>query len=109
MKIGYTRVSTKDRIFDVQIDALKKAGCKKLYKDVASGARSERLALNEMIANLRSGDVLVTWKLDRLGRSLNHLSGNRNAGKWGSDARVSIEGIPYDVDPELAGENVVLW
>ena len=75
MKIGYARVSTKDQSFDVQIDALKKAGCKKIYKDVASGARSERPALNEMIENLRSGDVLVIWKLDRLGRSLNHLIG----------------------------------
>jgi DNA invertase Pin-like site-specific DNA recombinase len=75
MKIGYARVSTKDQSFDVQIDALKKAGCEKVYKDVASGARSERPALNEMIENLRSGDVLVIWKLDRLGRSLNHLIG----------------------------------
>jgi DNA invertase Pin-like site-specific DNA recombinase len=75
MKIGYARVSTKDQSFDVQIDALKKAGCKKIYKDVASGARSERPAINEMTENLRSGDVLVIWKLDRLGRSLNHLIG----------------------------------
>ena len=73
MKIGYARVSTKNQSFDVQIDALKKAGCKKTYRDVASGARSERPAMNDMIANLRSGDMLVIWKLDRLGRSLNHL------------------------------------
>lgn len=73
MKIGYARISTKDQNLALQIDALTKAGCEKFYQDVASGARSERPALNEMIHNLRSGDVLVIWKLDRLGRSLNHL------------------------------------
>lgn len=73
MKIGYARVSTKDQNLGLQIDALTKAGCEKIYQEVASGARSERPALNEMIHNLRSGDVLVIWKLDRLGRTLNHL------------------------------------
>ena len=73
MKIGYARVSTKDQNLGLQIDALTKAGCEKIYQDIASGARSERPALNEMIHNLRPGDVLVIWKLDRLGRSLNHL------------------------------------
>jgi len=73
MKIGYARVSTKDQNLALQFDALTKAGCEKIYQDIASGARSERPALNEMIQNLRPGDVLVIWKLDRLGRSLNHL------------------------------------
>ncbi len=73
MKIGYARISTNNQSFDSQVEALKKAGCKKIYRDVASGARSERPALNDMIENLRAGDVLVIWKLDRLGRSLNHL------------------------------------
>jgi len=73
MKIGYARVSTKDQNLALQIDALTKAGCEKIYQDIASGARSERPALNEMIHNLRPGDALVIWKLDRLGRSLNHL------------------------------------
>ncbi len=73
MKLGYARVSTKDQHLELQIDALTKAGCEKIYQDIASGARTERPALNEMINNLRPGDVLVIWKLDRLGRSLNHL------------------------------------
>jgi DNA invertase Pin-like site-specific DNA recombinase len=75
MKLGYARVSTKDQHLELQIDALTKAGCEKIYQDIASGARTERPALNEMINNLRPGDVLVIWKLDRLGRSLNHLIG----------------------------------
>ncbi len=73
MKIGYARVSTKDQNLELQIDALKKAGCEKIYQDIASGARTERPELNQMIDNLRPDDVLVIWKLDRLGRSLNHL------------------------------------
>ena len=86
MKIGYARVSTKDQNLDLQIDALKKAGCKKIYKEVISGAKSDRPILNDLLANLREDDVLIIWKLDRLGRSLKHLIGtvsdliNRNIG-----------------------------
>lgn len=73
MKIGYARVSTKEQSFDLQVDALRKAGCKKVYKEIVSGARAERQVLNDLLQNIRSGDVLVIWKLDRLGRSLKHL------------------------------------
>ncbi len=75
MKVGYARVSTNNQNLELQIDALEKAGCEKIYRDIASGARTERPSLNEMVNNLRPGDVLVIWKLDRLGRSLNHLIG----------------------------------
>jgi DNA invertase Pin-like site-specific DNA recombinase len=73
MKIGYARVSTKDQNFGLQIDALHKAGCEKLYREVVSGARTERPVLDRVVDSLRTGDVLVIWKLDRLGRSLKHL------------------------------------
>lgn len=73
MKIGYARISTKDQKLDLQIDALKKAGCEKVYHDQVSGAKANRPALNQMLEHLRKGDVVIIWKLDRLGRSLKHL------------------------------------
>ncbi len=73
MKMGYARVSTRDQNLDLQVDALKAAGCERIYQDVASGARTVRPALDELLGQLRAGDVLVIWKLDRMGRSLKHL------------------------------------
>lgn len=73
MKIGYARVSTKDQSFDLQVDALKKYGCEKIYREIISGAKAERAVLNDLMKNIRAGDILVVWKLDRLGRSLKHL------------------------------------
>jgi DNA invertase Pin-like site-specific DNA recombinase len=73
LRIGYARVSTKDQNCDLQVDALRVAGCEKIYSEAVSGARADRLVLDELLRNIRSGDVLVIWKLDRLGRSLRHL------------------------------------
>ena len=73
MHLGYARVSTKDQTVDLQVDALTQAGCTKVYTEVISGARAERPVLEQLIETLRAGDVLVIWKLDRLGRSLTHL------------------------------------
>jgi DNA invertase Pin-like site-specific DNA recombinase len=73
MKIGYARVSTPEQSFDLQIDALKKAGSQKIYKEVVSGAKAERPVLDELLKNVRPGDIVIIWKLDRLGRSLKHL------------------------------------
>jgi DNA invertase Pin-like site-specific DNA recombinase len=73
MKLGYARVSTRDQNLNLQVDAPKRAGCERIYQDVASGSKTERPALDEMMGQLRRGDVLVFWKLDRMGRSLAHL------------------------------------
>ena len=71
--VGYARVSTLDQNPALQRDALAAAGCTKLFEDRASGARADRPGLAQALAFLREGDVLVVWKLDRLGRSLPHL------------------------------------
>ena len=71
--VGYARVSTQDQNLALQTDALHKAGCKKIFEDRASGGRAERLGLAQARENLRAGDTLVVWKLDRLGRSVKHL------------------------------------
>ena len=71
--IGYARVSTPDQQLSLQQDALERAGCERVFDDQASGARTDRPGLAEALAYLRSGDTLVVWKLDRLGRSMSHL------------------------------------
>lgn len=73
MNIGYARVSTDAQNLDLQLDALREVKCDKIFKDVASGAQSDREGLDHAKKYLRPGDTLVVWKLDRLGRSLKHL------------------------------------
>jgi len=73
MKIGYARVSTSDQNFRLQEDALNKAGCEHVFYETASGAKTDRPELNRLMEHLRTGDVVVVYKLDRLGRSLKHL------------------------------------
>ena len=73
MLVGYARVSTPGQDFRLQKDALKQAGCERVYEDVASGAKAPRPGLAEALDYVRAGDTLVVWRLDRLGRSLSHL------------------------------------
>jgi DNA invertase Pin-like site-specific DNA recombinase len=72
--IGYARVSTFDQVLDLQMDALQKAGCAKIFTDTITGSKAERPGLTAALAYLRPGDVLVVWRLDRLGRSMQHLT-----------------------------------
>ena len=71
--VGYARVSTIDQDPTLQLDALAAAGCAKVFEDRASGARADRAGLRSALEYVRDGDVLIVWKLDRLGRSLPHL------------------------------------
>jgi len=87
MKIGYARVSTHEQNLDLQIDALKSAGCDKVFTDEGiSGTQIERDGLSKAIFTVKQGDTLIVWKLDRLGRSLGFLIdlidqlGNQEAG-----------------------------
>jgi DNA invertase Pin-like site-specific DNA recombinase len=71
--IGYGRVSTSDQSADLQVDALQHAGCIRLFIDEASGTLDQRPELDRLLDQLRAGDVVVVWRLDRLGRSLRNL------------------------------------
>lgn len=73
MKFGYARVSTRDQNLNMQIDDLLKEGCEKIFQESASGANVTRPELDKLLEQIRRGDVIVIWKLDRLGRSLKHL------------------------------------
>ncbi|MGE7662655.1 recombinase family protein [Peribacillus sp. NPDC097197] len=73
MKIGYARVSTLDQSLDLQLDALEKAGCEKIYQEKMSGMKDNRPQLKELLDYAREGDILVVYKLDRLGRSTKKL------------------------------------
>ena len=73
MLVGYARVSTQDQDLALQLDALKAAGCERVFTEKASGAQRERPQLQAALGYMRPGDTLVVWKLDRLARSLKQL------------------------------------
>jgi DNA invertase Pin-like site-specific DNA recombinase len=104
MLVGYARVSTQDQNLDLQRDALSKVGCERFFEDVASGARADRDGLQEALEFLREGDVLVVWKLDRLGRSLKHLIEAVQA----LDARgVGFRSLQESIDTTTSGGRLI--
>ncbi|MED0673709.1 recombinase family protein [Aneurinibacillus aneurinilyticus] len=73
MKVGYARVSTAVQNLDLQLDSLKEHGCEELFTDKASGAKDKRQGLEDALRFVRPDDTLVVWRLDRLGRNMQHL------------------------------------
>jgi len=104
MLIGYARVSTQDQTLDLQLDALKKAGCDKILTDKASGSSAERQGLDQALDQLRSGDILVVWRLDRLGRSLRHLIDTITAL---NDRGVGFQSVTEHIDTTTSGGKLI--
>ena len=104
MKIGYARVSTDDQNMSLQLDALAAAGCEKVFQDEISGAATKRPGLDEALAALQPGDVLTVWRLDRLGRSMQHLVNTVNdlAGRG-----AGFQSITEAMDTTTAGGELV--
>src|SRR3712207_6413543 len=104
MLIGYARVSTTDQTLALQQDALTAAGCERLFTDTASGSLADRPGLTEALTHLRSGDTLVVWRLDRLGRSLKHLIETVTAL---SERGVGFRSLQEQIDTTTSGGKLV--
>jgi DNA invertase Pin-like site-specific DNA recombinase len=104
MLIGYARVSTSEQNLDFQLDALDKSGCEKVFTDTVSGSKAARPGLDEALSHLRSGDTLVVWRLDRLGRSLRHLIDTIQAL---SDRGVGFKSLQESIDTTTPGGKLV--
>lgn len=103
-RIGYARISTSDQDTALQTDALRDAGCERIFEDVASGAKTDRPGLTEALAFLREGDMLVVWRLDRLGRSLKHLIETVGA----LDERgIGFQSLTENIDTTTSGGRLV--
>ena len=104
MLIGYARVSTHEQTLNLQQDALQKVGCTKIFTDTASGAKSERKGLEEALNYVRSGDTLVVWRLDRLGRSLPHLIATMTDLE---EQGIGFKSLTEDIDTTTSGGKLI--
>jgi DNA invertase Pin-like site-specific DNA recombinase len=106
MLIGYARVSTPSQSLDLQIDALVQAGCdkRKIFTDIASGSKTARPGLDKALDYAREGDILVVWKLDRLGRSLGHLI---EVVRGLSDRGIGFKSIQESLDTTTSGGRLI--
>ena len=102
--IGYARVSTQDQNLHLQKDALTKAGCEKIFTDTISGSTQERKGLDEALSFLRSGDTLVVWKLDRLGRTMKHLIDTVTQLK---DKGIGFKSLTENIDTTTPGGKLI--
>ena len=104
MLIGYARVSTAEQNLDLQKDALRQAGCERIIEDVVSGSKAERPGLTKLREQLRHGDTLVVWRLDRLGRSLRDLIDWIG---WFEDQGVAFRSLKEAMDTSTPGGKLV--
>ena len=104
MLIGYARVSTADQDLSLQTDALKKAGCEKIFKEKISGAKADRPALTKILDFAREGDCIVVWRLDRLGRNLKDLLGLIDLL---SERQVGFKSLTESIDTTSSGGRLV--
>ena len=102
--LGYARVSTLEQNSELQTDALKAAGCYRVFTDRASGALDERSELAKLIDQARPGDTVVVWRLDRLGRSLRHLIDTVNEL---AERRVGFRSLTESIDTTTSGGKLV--
>lgn len=100
MKIGYARVSTDEQNLDMQRRALRRAGCGKIFEDKCSGATFNRPGLERALRTLKAGDMLIVWKLDRLGRSLVQLVDALNAL---GERKIEFRSLSENIDTATAG------
>ena len=104
MKIGYARVSTPEQQLRMQKDALRKAGCEKIYTDIVSGVKADRPGLDKALDHLRKGDTLVVWKLDRLGRSIQHLI---QLVKTLQEQKITFKSLQENMDTATSGGKLI--
>jgi DNA invertase Pin-like site-specific DNA recombinase len=105
MLVGYARVSTLEQNVSLQIDALKKVGCQRIFRDKVRGAKAERPGLHEAIEFHREGDSLVVWRLDRLGRSLKHLL--ETVGTLEKHG-IGLRNLEESIDTTTSGDRLIL-
>lgn len=104
MKIGYARISTNEQNLSLQMDALEEMGCEKIFHDQISGSKTQRPGLDEALTYLRDGDVLLVWRLDRLGRSLKHLIELVNSLE---ERGVGFQSLQESIDTTTSGGKLV--
>lgn len=104
MLVGYARVSTQDQNPDMQTDALKAAGCERIFTEKASGAQHDRPELDAALDYMRAGDSLVVWKLDRLARSLPRLIETVNTLE---ERKIGFRSLTEAIDTTTAGGMLV--
>lgn len=104
MRVGYARISTDDQTLNLQLDSMERAGCERVFRDVMSGAKADRPGLREALEYVRSGDTLVVWRLDRLGRSLSSLIELMNNLR---ERGVSFQSLTEQIDTSTANGKLI--